>query len=454
MRISLILFVVGLVVFAAFANKRLLIHSPDNHFVYQADAFLEGSLELTRTPHHQNDWASYVELSLKGESAERYGPVVKGFFTRAKGKPNEFRTLDRRDIEIPRRDRGQEVTRYFVSFPPGPAVLMIPWVAAVGYGTNDVIFTVLFAALNVALAFAFLQLLTRLGHSTRTRDENLWLTVLFAFGTAHLWCAVLGRVWFTALIVGVTFHLVYLYFAVDARKPLWAGAALAMAFATRASLVFAAVFFYWQLWRSDAGRALDPRERWKRFALFSAPCLVVGLLLLWFNHARFGSPGEFGHTYLAGGTLPRIRDFGLMHWNFLDRNLHAALTLVPQVVDHPPYIRLSKHGMSLFLTTPALLLLFRPVRSNPLSRAFALTAAAVALPIAFYQNTGWEQFGFRFSLDFMPYLVGCLALGARPMGRWFKGLIIAGVLVNAVGAGTFHRVGKLYGHHMAEEPKR
>lgn len=453
-RTSLILFGVGLVVFSAFANRRLMIHSPDNHFVYLADAFLDGSLELTRKPHHQNDWASYVDLELKGRSAETHGPSVKGFFTRIKGKPNQFQTLEGERIDIPRRDRGKQVTRHFVSFPPGPAVLMIPMVAAVGYGANDVLFTVLFAAFNVALIFGFLQLLTRLGHSTRTDRENLWLTALFAFGTAHLWCSVLGRVWFTALIVGVTFHLIYLYFAVDARRPLLAGAALAMAFATRASLVFAAVFFYWQLFLSEKGRALEARERWKRFALFSAPCLVVGLLLLAYNAARFHDPAEFGHSYLAGGTMPRIRDFGLMHWNFLDRNLHAALTLVPRIVDHPPYIQLSKHGMSLFLTTPALILLFRPARSHALSRAFAVTAAVVALPIAFYQNTGWEQFGFRFSLDFMPYLVGCLALGARPMTRWFKGLIIAGVLVNAVGAGTFHRVGGLYGHHMAEEPKR
>ncbi len=454
MRTSVILFVVGLIVFSAFANRRLLIHSPDNHFVYLADSFLQGQLDLTRNPPHQNDWASYQELELKGASAEAHGPLVKGFFTRRKGKGNQFQTLSGALLEIPRRDRGQAKTRYFVSFPPGPAVLMLPWVAAVGYGANDVIFTVVFAGLNVVLIFAFLQLLTRLGHSLRTEKENLWLTALFAFGTAHLWCSVLGRVWFTALIVGVTFHLLYLYFAVDARRPLLAGAALAMAFATRASLVFAAVFFYWQLFLSEKGRALDSKERWRRFALFSAPCLAVGLLLLWYNAARFENPAEFGHTYLAGGTMPRIRDFGLMHFNFLDRNLHAALTLVPQIIDKPPYIQLSKHGMSLFLTTPALLLLFRPLRGHALSRSFAVAAGCVALPIAFYQNTGWEQFGFRFSLDFMPYLVGCLALGARPMTRWFRGLIIAGVLVNAIGAATFHRVGGLYGHHIADEPKR
>ena len=94
MRMAAIFFGLGLVVFAAFAGPRLLIHSSDNHFVYLADAFLSGQTELTRKPHHQNDWASYEVLTLKGASVEQHGPTVKGFFTRRSGKPDEFRQLD------------------------------------------------------------------------------------------------------------------------------------------------------------------------------------------------------------------------------------------------------------------------------------------------------------------------------------------------------------------------
>ena len=152
MRLPLVLFFTGLAVFAAFAGPRLKIHSQDNHFVYLADAFLHGTAELVRRPPHQNDWASYEALSLKGASAEKYGPVVKGFFTRRPGKPNEFQTLQRELLDIPHRDRGESERHTFVSFPPAPAVLMMPAVAVVGYGANDVIFTVLFAGLNTHTA--------------------------------------------------------------------------------------------------------------------------------------------------------------------------------------------------------------------------------------------------------------------------------------------------------------
>ncbi len=456
MRLPLMLFLIGAAAFAAFAGQRLKIHSNDNHFVYLADAFLHGQAELTRTPHHQNDWASYDVLTLKGGSAEKLGPQVRGFFTQRPGKPNEFRTLDGDEIAIPSRDRGESRRRYFVSFPPMPAVLMMPFVAVTGFGTNDVLFTVLFAGLNTMLVFLLLQRLAARGYSRRSRDENLWLTVLFAFGSAHLWCGVLGRVWFTALIVGVTFNLLYLICAIDARRPFLAGLALAAAFATRASLVFAALFFYWQLVRPASG---EPRERAdlvRRFVAFSLPCLIVGVALLGYNHARFGHVTQFGHIYLANGTLVRIRDFGLFHPDFLNRNLTAAFTLLPRFTSEAPFVQFSRHGLSIFFTTPALALLLWPLRRHRLARALGVTTAVVAVPLLFYQNTGWEQFGYRFLLDVMPYLICCLALGDRPLTRFVKALIIAGVLINALGAVTFQRGGmtKLYGNFMCEEPTR
>lgn len=454
-RVHVLLFLVSLAVFAAFAGPRILIHSADNHFVYLADAFLHGQTELTRKPHHQNDWASYEVLPLKGASAAAHGEVVKGFFTRRGGKPNEFRLLNGEEIDIPAADRGTAERKYFVSFPPFPGVAMMPFVALSGFGANDVLFTVLCAALNVLLVFVLLRRLAELGYSQRTEREDLWLTAMLGFGSVHLWCSVLGQVWFTALIVGVACNLAYIYFSLDARHPFLAGLAMAAAFSTRASLLFAAVFFLHQVFFPSHGQRPDLRGIVRKLALFGLPCVVTGLLLLAYNYARFENPTEFGHTYLATGTIARIRDFGLFNMHFLSRNLAAAFTLLPGIDGQAPYLHLSKHGMSLFLTTPPLIWLLWPRRRHVLSRGFALTALTIAVPIFFYQNTGWEQYGFRFSLDFMPYLVGLLALGGRPIDRTFKTMIIIGMLVNAFGAVTFKRGGmdKLYNDYLCEEPK-
>jgi len=462
----LVLFVMAFTVYGVTAFERVLDHSPDNHFVYLATTYnsmLAASLgsseakarradlepfELSRTPHHRNDWASYYELTLAGPDAQ----VVRGIWMEKQGR-GKFELLDGRQmiLEPGSYDRAKTKRRYFVSFPPGPAFLMMPLVAIFGWSTNDVLFTLFFAALNVALVFVLLERLAIGGRSGRSRKDNYWLTAMFALGTNHYWCAVLGQVWFTALIVGITCTLLYMIWGADTRRPLLAGCALAMAFATRTPLLFTAVFFF-AFVLFPGGRRLRREqlgEAFRKLAWFCAPCLAMGISLLVMNHFRFESLSEFGHTYLAAGGLQRIRDYGLFHPVFLSKNLTAMFTLLPRITSEAPYIYLSRHGMSLLLTTPALVYLLYPrARECDADRMWHRvlwgTILVCALPGVFYQNTGYEQYGFRFSLDYTPYLVALLATGRAPLTRWFKAAIVAGVVVNTFGAVTFKRMVVFY----------
>jgi hypothetical protein len=154
---------------------------------------------------------------------------------------------------------------------------------------------------------------------------------------------------------------------------------------------------------------------------------------------------EFGHTYLAGGGLQRVKEHGLFNTHFLSKNLTAAFTLIPKFQAADPYVIISKHGMSLLLTTPAFIWLFRPMPRDSAPdvfwwRALWATVFVTALPGFFYQNTGYEQFGFRFSLDYTVYLILLIAVGRRPLTKVFKALVLWGVAVNAFGAATFKRV--------------
>ena len=112
--------------------------------------------------------------------------------------------------------------------------------------------------------------------------------------------------------------------------------------------------------------------------------------------------------------------------------------------------------MSIFLSTPVFVWLFLARNRKGLHRRAWIAVACIAVPILFYQNTGWEQFSYRFILDVLPYLVLILAASQLKLSRWFKGLIIAGVIINALGAATFQRShsAKIYGHFMSEEPRK
>src|SRR5437588_6312330 len=241
-RVDLILFVVSLVAYAISSGSMLAHQSLAPHFVYQADAFLHGQLALRGRPPNLNDWVF-------------------------------------------------QDGRWYVSFPPFPAVLMMPFVALWGLELNDVWFTVIVAALNVALLY---RLLRRVQES-RPEWEHAAFALIFGFGTLAWSCGIRGEVWFTAETVGVTLTLLYLHAALQAKHPWLAGLAVACAAITRTPLAFAAVFFVFE--------ALGPDpKRWRaalpRLIPYLAAIAAVAIPMPWANYVRFGSFSEFGHSHL------------------------------------------------------------------------------------------------------------------------------------------------------------
>ena len=63
----------------------------------------------------------------------------------------------------------------------------------------------------------------------------------------------------------------------------------------------------------------------------------------------------------------------------------------------------------------------------------------VAVPTLLYQNTGWVQFGYRFSNDYGLLVVALIAIAHRRLSRWFWVAAAWAVVVNAFGAVSFER---------------
>jgi hypothetical protein len=463
------LFAIGLVIYGLFAWDRIGRQSAAPHFVYQAEAWLRGELAIRpncgpcgpdlacepepppcagrATPLPNDDWA-FVETAVRKDGTE-----VRG---RRLATRRTFRTLDGDELPIEEIAASRGFTAY-VSFPPVPAILMLPGVLVAGRGAGDVVPTLLAAALILPLALLLLRRLAGAGLSARTLREDLWLVAMLAFGSVLFFSSVQGKVWYTAHVVGVVLALVYAWASIEARHPVLAGLALGAAALTRTSMAFMFPLFVLEAWRmarqtagEDADRAAVWRQLWRPLARFAAPIAAFAAIGMIYNAVRFGSPLEFGHTYLALGNhqpvyqQTLIEQWGLAHYHYMGRNLAVALTLLPELLPRPPWIQISGHGLALWVTTPALLLLLWPRERNALHRALLLTAALVALPSLLYMNSGWFQFGYRFSLDYVVFLVMLLAIGGRPLTRTVKALIVAGIVINAFGAATFDREGKLY----------
>ena len=432
-RIALLVYVFCTLVYGAFMSDRLLTHSPDNHFAYLADAYLHRSLAVRCPPAEVarntcppggggNDWAHYEN-------------------------------------------------RWYVAFPSLPAVVYMPAVAIFGRDFRNRLYDTFFAGIAPALLYLLLERLSREGRSPRSWRENLGFTALFAFGTVYLFSAVQGSVWFTAHVMAVPLTIGFVWFALEAKRPLIAGILLGLAMHSRSDMMFASPWFALEALRAHRrdGAPMEslPDESvsgwfvrlfrgadWPRAIrsslIFATPVILSLALASLLNKLRFGDASEVGYRYLQIRWRDRIEHWGLFNYHYLGRNLGIALTSLPWFTRAFPFITISLHGLALWVTTPHYLELFRLRRraGDRYTPFLALTAAAVALSVLLYQNSGWVQFGFRFSNDFAIFLILLLAINGARIGKlWIAALVVA-IAVNVFGAATFDPTWRMHGQQV------
>lgn len=397
--VAIAIYLLAFVAFASTASEAIFkAHTPFNHFALLADGWLHGRLDLGGEP------PAYTEY-------------------------NDFAVHD---------------GKHWISFPPFPAVLLLPLVALSGAAekARDGLFFLVLAGLTPSVLYLALERLVALGLSRRTWLENAGLSVLFALGTVYWFSAVQGTVWFAAHVVGAALAAGILWASVGAASPALAGLFVGLAFATRTPLLFTTPLFLLELARIHR---FDLRAMARPAVRFAAPLLAVGLLLAWHNAARFGDPFEFGHRYLDVVWRPRIEKWGLFSLHYLGRNLGVALASTPYLGVKAAPFAVSGHGLALWITSPFYVYALWPRALAPgrraLFRALTITAVLVAIPSLLYQNTGWVQFGYRFSNDFAVFLIAMIAVGGRRLGPTFGALAAIAIGVNLFGALSFQRPG-------------
>jgi hypothetical protein len=409
-RAPALVFVVCAAVYVATLGQRALGPSDNAHFVHLAQSFLAGQASvLGDRPPGNNDWAFY------------------------EGK-------------------------WYVSFPAFPAVVILPAVAIWGERTRDPLFWAIVAGLGPASVYVLLRRLRELGESQRTPRQDLWLTVLFAFGSAFFFAAVQGSVWFAAHVVAVPLIALYVFFALRGSRPLLAGSMLGLLLWTRPStLCLGAVFAIEALAacrRDDASswlRGIDYRRALPKLLWFALPLVIAGGLVMWFNFVRFDDPFEYGHTHLRIRWKARIDTWGLTNYHYLAKNLAVFLAALPWLSSTSPYLKISRHGLALWFTTPHYLGVLWPKRVSTTYVALAIGAGTVALLDLCYQNSGWIQFAYRFSLDYAVLLIAMLAIGGRKQGVLWYVLLVFAIAVNLFGAITFDRVPLFYDHDPTQQ---
>jgi hypothetical protein len=326
----------------------------------------------------------------------------------------------------------------YVPMGPAPAVLLMPFVAAghaFGFFFRQGYLAPLLSAGVLWLAW---RLALGLGHR---REDAFLLAFAYVFGSAYVGQAAIPISNFFAHVVVTALLLAALLEQEGRRRPLVLGALLAAAMATRFTAATSVLYF--------AASALlapgAPVERVRRLAWMALPLLAVGALLLAYNAARFGDPFDTGYATQAvpDAAQHAARSYGLTSLRHLPGNLYYMLLSLPlpvfaegtMSVFTAPFFRPNPWGMSLFVTSPWLAYLFALRRPDRRTKLLLVTAACVAAPLLLTWSMGYAQYGYRFALDFLPFLWLAVAAGMRErfggLTTGFKALVVAAALVNA-----------------------
>jgi hypothetical protein len=347
--------------------------------------------------------------------------------------------------------------RLYLYWPPFPAVVLLPFVAAFGLAVDQTFIAIVIGAVDVGIAF---WLLGRL--PVRPAVRNL-LAVFVGAGTALWYAASLGSTWYLAHVVAVGLTLAAVGLALDGEareagrrtgaprpfldaRQVAAGVLLGLAATSRLPVLFGLPFF---LFVGGGGGWL------RRGASAGVGAAIPVLGLVAYTLAATGEPFNPVYEALYRYEVVAYPDLGyngawaLQDLRYVPQNLALMLAALPEVM--PPcgpgvpreawstagcsWLVPDQRGTSLLLTSPAWLLVLPALRSLGDRRvAGALVATgAIALVNLMHFSQGWVQFGYRFSLDFVPFLLVALALGTERFlgGGGRARLVTAGGLVAA-----------------------
>lgn len=312
---------------------------------------------------------------------------------------------------------------YYVVYPPMPAVLLLPFVAIFGTTVDQGLMSIFLACIAVAATWLMLK---KIGVKA---NKALWLTALFGFGTCFWFIASVGSAWYIEHVSAVLFLTLAIIFALYRKNPFFTGLLLGFAFLSRLPVILSFPFFLLLIYEQNS----EWKPRLKQVAYFLIGLGILVAVYELYNFGRWGVFSDLGYSLIPGIQQDPYFTNGIFSLSYIPRNVYAIFFQGPILLNNFPYFEPNWMGLGLFFTTPAFIYIFKGPW-NRLSKYAALAVACI-LPILITHGTvGFTQFGYRFSLDFTPFLMLLAAKGMRENLGWEeKTLIILSILINLWG---------------------
>ena len=328
--------------------------------------------------------------------------------------------------------------KYYVSFPPFPSYLMLPFVM-LGWNTCDSF--IAFAASIAGAVYAF----KILRHFNIEEKHAMLFSLFLTIGSNWLMTAQNAWVWFIAQNLSFTLCLMAIYYALKNK------AALSLAFWACAvgcrplQALYLPLLLYLIY---CAHKETSPNDTVfaiiKKRYLSLIPMLVIAVSYMVLNFARFGSITEFGHNYLPEFTEAKYGQFNLRYIGENIKSVFALPKVSNGVVQYPAF-----NGMCMFLVSPIFVsYIIYVIRSfmNDEKHDIKITLLVIlisvieTLAITAHKTMGGSHFGNRYTNDILPLVFMGLAAVLPKENSWKNfnyPLLFIGLTLNIIGTATY-----------------
>jgi hypothetical protein len=263
----------------------------------------------------------------------------------------------------------------------------------------------------------------------------LWLAIFFVFSTVLFAVGTVNISAYQVQALGTSLILLSLAEYFGKRRFWLVGFIVALAGLTRATLYLSLIFYLLEWSRLKLSK--------RTLLSLLVPIVISGLVLAGYNYKRFRSFTETGYKYnvtLNSHPMKGNVQYGFISPKHIPANLYVLLLKVPDPVLEPgggfvfkfPFFKADPWGMAIWFNSPLLFMLLK-LKKNQFTKSSLLTTITLLIPTITYSGIGYIQFGYRYALDFLPFLFLLLlpSLGKK-LSRFSKSLILTGVIFNCV----------------------
>ena len=289
---------------------------------------------------------------------------------------------------------------------PFPAVLITPLVLL--FSKFSLLFYQRYLNWLIVLGVFYLiyRISRKLGYGKTT---SVFWAFAFNLGSVFIGVSLIPWSWYFSQVVCTLLIFAAIYEYLTRKRYFVLGVIFSLIFLTRITAFLGIVLIGFEI----AGSTVGNRRKIKNIALLLAPVALTIFVFFLYNFSRFGKPLEQGYRYqIISGATDRAREYGLISLRHIPGNLYYFLIAPPKQVFADsvskvlkfPFVTMDEWGTGILFTSIYFIKLFSVSYKNKLNKYLLFTSAFIAVPVFMYYGIGFRQYGYRYSLDFLPYL--------------------------------------------------